>query len=216
MTGTAPPIVLASGSPRRRELLARLGLRFEVDPPHREEDSPPPGEDPDDYAGRVSAAKANEVAARRPDAIVLAADTVVVLDGDVLGKPGDAAEARAMLARLSGREHAVHTWVTVLAPVGARATGTEVTRVRFRTLQSEEIDAYVATGEPFDKAGAYGIQAFGATLVEGVRGCYFNVMGLPVVRLLALLEEVGWAYRVPGWLRAVDPAAAPPQFVPSP
>jgi len=98
----------------------------------------------------------------------------------------------------------------VLAPDGSRATGSELTRVRFRDLQSVEIDAYVATGEPLDKAGAYGIQEYGATFVEGVSGCYFNVMGLPVVRLLALLDEVGWAYRVPGRLRAVDPAAAPP------
>ena len=216
MTGATPPIVLASASPRRRDLLARLGLRFEVDPPRQEEDLPSPGEDPDAYAGRISAAKAAEVAERRPDALVLAADTVVVLDGEVLGKPADAAEARAMLARLSGFEHAVYTGVTVLAPGGSRATGTELTRVRFRTLQREEIDAYVATGEPLDKAGAYGIQEYGATFVEGVSGCYFNVMGLPVVRLLALLDEVGWAYRVPGRLRAVDPAAAPPRSVPGP
>jgi septum formation protein len=208
--------VLASGSPRRRELLARLGLRFEVDPPRREEDLPSPGEDPDVYAGRISAAKATAVAERRPGALVLAADTVVVLEGDVLGKPADVAEAWAMLARLSGREHAVRTGVTVIAPGGSRATGTELTWVRFRALQRDEIDAYVATGEPLDKAGAYGIQEYGATLVEGVRGCYFNVMGLPVVRLLALLREVGWAYRVPGRLRAVDPAAAPPRSVPSP
>ena len=215
MNEVAPPIVLASGSPRRRELLARLGLRFEVDPPRREEDAWGADEDPDAYAGRISAAKAAEVAARRPDALVLAGDTIVVLDGQVLGKPGDAVSAQAMLARLSGREHAVHTGVTVLAPAGARATGTEITRVRFRTLGAEEIDAYVATGEPLDKAGAYGIQAFGATLVEGVRGCYFNVMGLPVVRLLALLDEVGWTYRVPGRLRAVGPTAVPPRSLPS-
>ncbi len=216
MTRDAPPIVLASGSPRRRELLARLGLRFEVDPPRRDEGLPFPAEGPDAYAGRISTAKAAEVAERRPDALVLAADTVVVLDGEVLGKPADAEEARAMLARLSGRQHAVHTGVTVRAPDGARATGTEVTQVRFRPLQSEEIDAYVATGEPLDKAGAYGIQEYGAAFVEGVTGCYFNVMGLPVVRLLALLDEVGWAYRVPGRLRGVGPVAAPPRSVPSP
>ncbi|MGH7573309.1 MAG: Maf family protein, partial [Gemmatimonadota bacterium] len=140
MTGAAPPIVLASGSPRRRELLERLGLRFVVEPPRGEEDPPVPGEDPNVYTERISAAKAAGVAARRPDALVLAADTIVVLDGDVLGKPGDAAAARAMLARLSGREHAVHTGVTVIAPGGARATGTEVTRVRFRTLEPAEID----------------------------------------------------------------------------
>lgn len=207
--------MLASGSPRRRELLAGLGLRFEVDPPRSEEDAWTAGEAPGTYAGRISAAKAAEVAERRPDALVVAGDTVVALDGDVLGKPDDAAGARAMLARLSGREHMVHTALTVIAPGGARATGTEITRVRFRSLKAEEIEAYVATGEPLDKAGAYGIQGFGATLVEGVRGCYFNVMGLPVVRLLALLDEAGWAYRVPGRLRAVGPAATSPHSLPS-
>ncbi len=209
-------MVLASGSPRRRQLLAGLGLLFDVDPPRGNEGPRFPGEEPDAYAGRVAAAKAAEVAARRPDALILAADTIVVLERDVLGKPEDAAAARAMLARLSGREHAVHTGVTVMAPNGRRATGTEVTRVRFRALRSDEIEAYVATGEPLDKAGAYGIQGFGATLVEGVRGCYFNVMGLPVVRLLALLDEVGWAYRLPGRLRAVSPAAPSPRSVPGP
>lgn len=207
MSGVAPPVVLASGSPRRRELLARLGIRFEVDPPRMEEDAWTAGEDPDAYAERISAAKAAEVVERRPNALVVAGDTIVVLDGIVLGKPGDAEAAKAMLGRLSGREHAVHTAITVVAPGGARATGTEITRVRFRRLEVEEIGDYVATGEPLDKAGAYGIQAFGATLVEGVSGCYFNVMGLPVVRLLALLDEIGWTYRVPGRLRSVDRAA---------
>lgn len=215
MTGAGPPIVLASGSPRRRELLSRLGLRFEVDVPRLEENPWIPGEDPDAYARRISGAKAAEVAERRPDALIVAGDTIVVLDGVVLGKPGGERSARAMLARLSGREHAVHTALTVLAPGGIRAAGTEITRVRFRTLGAEEVDAYVATGEPLDKAGAYGIQAYGATLVEAVSGCYFNVMGLPVVRLLALLEEIGWAYRVPGRLRAVGPAAASPRSLPS-
>lgn len=215
MTSGAPKIVLASGSPRRRQLLAGLGLRFEVDPPREEEESRSPGEPPDAYAARVAAAKAAEVAARRPDALVVAADTVVVLEGDVLGKPSGPDGARAMLTRLSGRKHSVHTGVAVTAPDGSRATGTEVTEVRFRALGSEEIDAYVATGEPLDKAGAYGIQGFGATLVEAVRGCYFNVMGLPVVRLLALLREVGWVYRVPGRLHVVSPAS-PPRSVPNP
>lgn len=215
MTSGAPKIVLASSSPRRRQLLAGLGLRFEVDPPREEEGSRSPGEPPDAYAARVAAAKAAEVAARRPDALVVAADTVVVLEGDVLGKPSGPDGARAMLTRLSGRKHTVHTGVAVTAPDGSRATGTEVTEVRFRALRSEEIEAYVATGEPLDKAGAYGIQGFGATLVEAVRGCYFNVMGLPVVRLLALLDEVGWAYRVPGRLHVVSPAS-PPRSVPNP
>ncbi|HET9582098.1 MAG TPA: Maf family protein [Gemmatimonadota bacterium] len=215
MTSGAPTIVLASGSPRRRQLLAGLGLHFEIDPPREEEGAWSPGEPPNAYAARVAADKAAEVAVRHPGALVVAADTVVVLEGDILGKPADPTAARAMLTRLSGREHLVHTGVAVRAPDGGRTTGTEVTEVRFRAFGSEEIEAYVATGEPLDKAGAYGIQGFGATLVEAVRGCYFNVMGLPVVRLLALLREVGWAYRVPGRLQVVSPAS-PPRSVPNP
>jgi septum formation protein len=135
--------------------------------------------------------------------LVIAADTIVVLEGSVLGKPSDVGAARAMLERLSGRVHTVHTGVAVAR--GSRsASGVEVTEVRFRQLDSTQIEDYVTTGEPLDKAGAYGIQAFGATLVEEVRGCYFNVMGLPVVRLLHVLEEAGWEYRVPGRLQPAE------------
>ena len=200
----APPLVLASGSPRRRELMERLGLAFEVAPPPEGLEPPwegtvPPLEFAADLAGR----KASAVSANRPDAVVLGADTIVVLDGAVLGKPSDERDARAMLFRLAGREHLVHTAVAIHGPGGERrpvASGIETTSVRFRPLEVDEIAAYVATGEPLDKAGAYGIQGYGAALVESVRGCFFNVMGLPVTRVLALLEDLGWRYEFPGRL----------------
>lgn len=205
----SPQLVLASASPRRRELLGRLGLVFEVDPPRVPEETWREEEAPGDFARRQAEAKAAEIAARRPADLVIAADTIVVLEGVVLGKPADAAHARRMLERLSGRTHSVHTAVA-LAGSSGRASGIEVTEVRFRTLAPGEIRDYVATGEPLDKAGAYGIQAFGATLVERVSGCYFNVMGLPIVRLVRLLAETGWEYRVPGRLEPVDgPPASP-------
>lgn len=202
MSGIAsPPLVLASTSPRRRGLLETIGIAFEVvPPPAGVEAAWEGGEPPTAYALRTAAAKADAVAAGRPDALVVAADTIVVLDGDVLGKPADTAEARRMIARLSGRRHEVRTGVAVRGPDARRAEGFEATEVAFRVLGEAEIEAYVATGEPLDKAGGYGIQAYGATLVSAVHGCYFNIMGLPVTRLLDLLSEVGWAYRAPGRL----------------
>lgn len=205
---SAPRLVLASGSPRRRDLLTRLGLAFDVDPPRDPEGTLGDGEPPAAFARRQAEAKAVEVAERRPGDLVIAADTIVVLEGVVLGKPVDEEDARSMLERLSGRAHTVHTGVAVA--LGARrASGVEVTEVRFRDLDPAEIRDYVATGEPLDKAGAYGIQAFGATLVEEVRGCYFNVMGLPIVRLTRLLAETGWEYRVPGRLQPSEPRRHP-------
>jgi septum formation protein len=201
--------VLASGSPRRRELLERLGLVFEVVSPPEGLEPPWDGSvPPRDFAAEMAARKARAISPSRPDAIVLAADTIVVLDGAVLGKPRDEHDARAMLFRLAGREHLVHTAVAIEGPRGdepagadrARASGIETTLVRFRPLDVADISAYVATGEPLDKAGAYGIQGFGAGLVESVRGCFFNVMGLPVTRLLTLLEAIGWRYEFPGRL----------------
>jgi septum formation protein len=195
----ALPLVLASGSPRRRAVLEQLGLQFEVV-------CPPPGtewgwnrnEAPEMFARAVAEAKARPAARARPEAMVLAADTIVVLGGEVLGKPADPSGARAMLERLAGREHLVHTGVALIAPDGGTASGVETTTVAIRRLDPEEIAAYVATGEPLDKAGAYGIQGLGAALVDSVRGCYFNVMGLPVGRMLALLGELGCAYVWPG------------------
>ena len=199
-----PPLVLASGSPRRRELMERLGLAFEVEAPPEGLEPPWDGTVPPlDFAADLARRKVSAISANRPDAIVLGADTIVVLDGAVLGKPRDEHDARAMLFRLAGREHLVHTAVAVDGPGGqerAAAAGIETTTVRFRILEVDEIAAYVATGEPLDKAGAYGIQGYGAALVESVRGCFFNVMGLPVTRVLGLLEGLGWRYEFPGRL----------------
>jgi septum formation protein len=207
----APPLVLASGSPRRRQVLEQLGLDFEVIPPPEDVETSWGGtEAPVPFAERLARAKAAAVSASRPDAIILAADTIVVLDGSVLEKPRDETDARAMLFRLAGREHVVHTAAAIEAPgEGGRtaALGVESTGVRFRPLGVEQIASYVATGEPLDKAGGYGIQGYGAALVESVRGCYFNVMGLPVIRVLALLDQLGWRYEFPGRLVARVPLA---------
>ncbi|MBW3660446.1 MAG: Maf family protein [Gemmatimonadetes bacterium] len=202
MSEVVPALVLASGSPRRKAILGLLGLEFEVLPaPEHVEAPPESGEPPETFAVRTARAKADAVAEGRRSALVVGADTIVVIGGEILGKPAGPGEAAAMLRRLAGRENVVLTAVAVRGPDGIATSGIESTRVRFRGLSDPEIDAYVATGEPLDKAGAYGIQGYGAALVEGIEGCYFNVMGLPVVRLLSLLEEVGWAYEFPGRIR---------------
>lgn len=198
----APRLLLASASPRRKEILERLGLDFDILPaPSHVEGEPEPDEAPETFAVRAARAKADAVAEERRGVVVVAADTIVVLDGEIMGKPADAAEAAKMLRRLAGRGHRVFTGVAVRGPGGGAASAVESTGVRFRGLSDPEIDAYVATGEPLDKAGAYGIQGYGATFVEGIDGCYFNVMGLPVVRLLEVLAETGWRYAFPGILR---------------
>ncbi|MEB2283672.1 MAG: hypothetical protein B6D46_15495 [Polyangiaceae bacterium UTPRO1] len=184
-----PAFVLASASPRRRWLLAKLGLEFAVDAPELPE-IPGAGEAPDAFAVRMAEAKAVEVAGRRDDAWILAADTVVTLDMRVLGKPKDAAEAARMLTDLAGRRHVVYSGVALLAPGGARAESAVVgTSVVFRSLTREEIDAYIATGEPFDRAGAYAIQGEGAHLVDRVEGSYTNVIGLPLPEVAAWLRR---------------------------
>jgi len=193
---SAAPLVLASGSPRRARLLAMLGLDFEVRPAELEEERRA-GESPAAYAERTAREKAAAVRGLRPGAVVLAADTIVVLDGEVLGKPADAAEAIEMLLRLRGRAHLVQTAVAVAAPDGALRSGVEETRVVFRAFDEATATSYAATGEPLDKAGAYGIQGYGATLVEAVEGDFFAVMGLPIVRALRLLEAAGWRYQFP-------------------
>lgn len=201
---SAPPILLASSSPRRREILDTLGFDFAVRAaPDGIEQLWQPGHDPLDFALETAREKCDAVASLHPEAMVIAADTVVVDDQGVLEKPADAEHAAAMLARLSGVTHRVCTGVAVAAPGPRQSTAVETTRVTFRDLGSDEIAAYVATGEPLDKAGAYGIQGYGATLVRGIEGCYFNVMGLPVFGLLRVLREVGWEYRAPGRLRPV-------------
>ena len=184
-------IILASASPRRRELLERIGIAdFTVAAPNVDE-SVGPGLSPADMVETLSLRKARAAAQSfGPDELIIAADTVVALDGAVLGKPRDGDDAFAMLSALSGREHRVCTGVTVLQ--GDRViTQHEVTAVTFRELSPGEIRGYIATGEPMDKAGAYGIQGVGALLVSGIQGDYSNVMGLPVFRLGRILREFG-------------------------
>ncbi|MCI9156324.1 MAG: septum formation inhibitor Maf [Lawsonibacter sp.] len=183
-------IILASQSPRRRELLERMGItNFKIIPAQGEETARP-GLSPAELVEELSRRKCAEVAAAHPDALVIAADTVVAIDGQILGKPHSREEAVGMLARLSGREHVVYSGVSVCQG-GRTITQHEATPVRFRTLTAEEISLYAATGEPMDKAGAYGIQGLGCLLVEGISGDYYNVMGLPVCRLGRILAGFG-------------------------
>jgi septum formation protein len=184
------PVILASQSPRRRELLALIGIRHDVRPANIDE-SLRDGESPHDYVERLAREKVAAIVA--PQAVTIGSDTTVVVDGEILGKPSDEAEAMAMLQRLSGRSHVVLTAVAARWR-GRIASGVEEVKVDFRALESEEIAAYVATGEPMDKAGAYGIQGYGATIVDRVEGDYFAVMGLPLNRLTRLLESLGLVY----------------------
>jgi septum formation protein len=181
-------LILASASPRRRELLMQAGYVFEVHPAHINED-PRVDENPMAYVVRLAREKAqtvyNEVGDSR--AIVLGADTTVTLDGHILAKPDDAADASRMLRMLSGRTHRVITGVAVVTDKGSEVAA-EVTGVRFLVLSDEEIAAYVASGEPMDKAGAYGIQGRAAKWIPRVEGCYFNVVGLPLSLVATMLE----------------------------
>lgn len=190
---SAPRLVLASASPRRRQLLEQLGLVVEVRPAHMDE-SALPGETPRAHVERLAREKVAAVAPETPDALVIGGDTVVVLDGEILTKPVDATDAVAMLLRLQGREHRVDTGVAIAAPGGRTVAAVVSADVRFRGFDREFAEAYAATGEPLDKAGAYGIQGFGSILVEGIRGDYFAVMGLPVATVVALLESLGYRY----------------------
>lgn len=183
------PVVLASGSPRRRELLAQMGVtEFEILPAKGEETAPA-GMEPAALVRRLALQKAEEVFALRPEATVIGADTIVVLDGEVLGKPGDRADAVSMLSRLSGRSHQVYTGVAVLSGE-SKVTHAECTQVEFRALTAAEIGAYVDTGEPMDKAGAYGIQGKACVFIRGIRGDYYNVVGLPVCALHEILAGI--------------------------
>lgn len=182
-------IVLASASPRRRELLASLGLSFDIQPATGPENTPNTG-DAAEAVRQIALGKARTVAKLRPNDLVIGADTVVELDGRILGKPADEAEARAMLGSLSGRTHRVYTGVAVIAG-GEERTDCAVTGVRFRTLSDREIAAYVAGGEPMDKAGAYAAQGKAALFIEGIDGDYFNVVGLPLCTLGKMLEHFG-------------------------
>ena len=179
-------LVLASASPRRSELLRNAGISFQVEPAHVPE-VPLPQETPLAYAQRLAREKALVVFARHPNGVVLGADTVVVVDNHLLEKPANAEDAARMLRLLSGRLHQVITGVCVVAR-GFERTEAEITEVSFSPLSDEEIAGYVRTGEPMDKAGAYGIQGIASRWVKGIEGCYFNVVGLPVQRVYRLLR----------------------------
>ena len=183
-------MILASQSPRRRELLGQMGFSFTVRPA-RGEELPHPELTPAQLVEELARQKALEVSAEAAsDDVVMAADTVVAIDGKVLGKPHDKVHAAEMLSALSGREHTVYTGVAVKRGETLLVEH-EATQVRFRPLTEREIDLYIQTGEPMDKAGSYGIQGYGALLVEGIRGDYFNVVGLPICRLGRMLAQVG-------------------------
>jgi septum formation protein len=185
-------LILASASPRRRELLQALGLPFDVMVPHIEENSVA-GESPERTALRLARAKALAVAGRIEEGLVLGVDTIVVIDGDILGKPADGQEAQEMLTRLSGRTHMVISAMYLhRVPDGKCAQAVPTTEVTFNTLTPTQIDAYIASGEPLDKAGAYAIQGLGSVIVRSIVGCYFNVVGLSLPVLAQLLREFGW------------------------
>jgi septum formation protein len=186
-------LILASSSPRRAEILANAGLPFSVLSSAVDE-SPYPGESPSALVQRLANAKADLVTARAVGpAIVLAADTVVVLDDKILGKPGSIEEARHMLQQLSGRTHSVLTGVALVRlPDGERRQFTESTLVHFRPITDEELSSYLATEEPYDKAGAYAIQGVAGRYIPRLEGCYFNVVGLPLSRVLTELQTLGW------------------------
>lgn len=186
-------LVLASASPRRRELLAQAGFRFTTHPAHIPED-PLPGEDPLAYVQRLAREKAECVyaqlaASSQHNALaVLGADTTVTLGEHILGKPEDAADAARMLRLLSGRAHRVITGIALVSAAGAEVAA-EVTSVEFLALSTAGIEAYIATGEPMDKAGAYAIQGRAARWIPRIEGCYFNVVGLPLARVSGLIEK---------------------------
>jgi septum formation protein len=189
-------VILASASPRRAEVLADAGIPFEAIPAEIDE-ARLPAETVDSMVRRLANAKACNVAARvgrlSQPAFVIGADTAVELDGEVFGKPDSPAAARAMLQRLSGQTHGVLTAVAVIRlPDRAVRTAVERTEVYFAQLTTDEIEQYVASGEPFDKAGAYGIQGFGGRFVERIDGSYFNVVGLPLATVYRILKELGW------------------------
>jgi septum formation protein len=179
-------LVLASASPRRSELLRNAGISFRVEPAHVPE-VPLAQEAPLAYAQRLAREKALVVFSRHPNEVVVGADTVVVVDNHLLEKPAEAKDAARMLRLLSGRSHQVTTGVCVLA-AGFERTEAEITEVRFSSLSEEEIAYYVATGEPMDKAGAYGIQGLASRWIGKIEGCYFNVVGLPVERVYRMLR----------------------------
>lgn len=184
-------IILASASPRRKALLAQIGLEFTVDT-DAQEDSLSEGLEPHQLAREISLKKAQSVAGKYPDAIIIAADTFGVIDGRILGKPESESEARVMLKRISGRRHDVITGFTILETKTARTFSDSVeTRVFIKRLTPAQIESYVKSGEPQDKAGAYAIQGLGAVIVERIEGDYSNVVGLPLSALAEALKGFG-------------------------
>ena len=188
-------IILASASPRRAEILTNAGIPFQTFAATLDE-TRHPGELRADYVRRLALAKARTAAGAHvdpADCLFIGADTVVVAADEILGKPDSSQDARRMLRLLSGAVHEVHTGLAVIRRPGAmEGIVEEITRVTFARISDEQIESYMATGEPFDKAGAYGIQGVGGRFVTRVEGCYFNVMGLPLARLSSLLREFGW------------------------
>lgn len=183
-------LILASASPRRQELLRNAGIPFEVRPAHIPED-PLPGERPKECAERLAREKALAIAQKRPTDVVLGADTVVVIDGQVLGKPADAADAARMLRMLSGREHEVITGICLVAG-GQSSLASETTRVTMSVISDADIAGYIASGEPMDKAGAYAIQGLASRWIPRIEGDYSNVVGLPVALVCRMLRQLGF------------------------
>jgi septum formation protein len=184
-------LILASKSPRRRYLLRQAGLEFDVIPSNFDE-SRVAMQDPVDYVRTLSRAKAGDIAAQYPDRWIIGADTIVLIHGRILGKPGNRSAARAMLERLSGQTHQVHTGFTICCVAqGKQFTDVVTTEVTFKKLTNDEIKWYIHTDEPFDKAGAYAIQGLGTFLVERINGSYTNVVGLPVCEVIGYLIKEG-------------------------
>lgn len=188
-------LILASASPRRAEILRNAAIPFEIFPVSFDE-SRRPAELRGDYVRRMALGKARVAADTHPDprnAIFLGADTVVIEGKEILGKPSSEDDAQRILRLLSGTTHEVHTGIALVARPGAKeAVIDEITRVTFAPLSQQDVEDYIRTGEPFDKAGAYGIQGIGGRYITRIEGCYFNVMGLPLSRLWELLRDFGW------------------------
>lgn len=209
-TDTDPPLILASGSPRRRYLLKQAGLTFTVIVGTFDERSVPPAP-PRQYVRTLAVAKANEISQKFPHSWVIGADTIVSIDGRILGKPASDGEARNMLQRLSGRTHVVHTGYCICRRSDDRLFANTIkTEVRLKTLTADEITWYIQTREPFDKAGAYAIQGLGTFLVKSIAGSYTNVVGLPVCEVIEILireKVVGFGNETPSGL--TRPAVRP-------
>lgn len=184
-------IILASQSPRRKDLLKQVGLEFEIDPSNYEEDMSLKM-DPLKLVEYLSLGKAKDVAKRHKDAIIISADTIVALDGEIFGKPKTAERAKEMLQKFSGKAHAVLTGFTIIETDTNKQISKSVeTKVYFKNLSEKEIDAYVATGEPLDKGGGYAIQGLAALFIEKIEGDYFNIVGLPIFPLIEELKKFG-------------------------